>query len=295
MVEGMAFDFSPNELWRLNRLAFRVRVTPTEVSCGERRLRRSGDGYDFLDYRPYSHGDDVRKIDWNLYSRFQQLYVRIHESPRQASLAFILDTSRSMGFGGERLKLAQAQRIACGLLFVALRGGDRVYLAGTGPSIDGPFSGVRAHRRLVDKLQSQVAGGQTSLLDTVRRLAARRLHRGLVVFLSDFLGVGEMEPALRLIAAVGGKALGIQILAPEDQGETLKPGVVLLRDSETAEMVRVRIDEAAIRDFRNRFRAKQEQLRLSFSRRNFQFLQIAPTDDYLAVISRALSEGTMHR
>lgn len=293
----MAFEFSPNELHRLNRLVFRMRASPTETSSGERRLKRSGDGYDFLDYRPYAHGDDVRKIDWNLYGRFQQLFVRIHESPRQASLTFIVDTSRSMGFGQPRDKLTQGQLIACGLLFVALRGGDRVYVAraGSTTSLLGPISGLRAHRKLVNELQKFSASGKTSLLDSVRKAASRRLLRGLTILISDFLGVGDIETTLRLISAAGGKALGIQILAPEDLASALQPGVVCLQDSETGEMVRVHIDHESLRVFREQFQARQEGLRLQFSRRGFQFLQVSSMDDYLAVISRALSEGTIHR
>ena len=294
----MPFDFSPNELHRLNRLAFRMRSNPTETTNGERRLRRSGDGYDFLDYRPYSRGDDVRKIDWNLYARFRQLFVRHHESPRQTSITFVLDSSRSMGFGASRDKLTQAQLIASGLSFVALRGGDRIHLASFSDvprAIRGPFSGVRRHGIFVDELQKLSASGKSALLDATRRVAARRLHRGLVVLISDFLGTGEVESVLRIIASAGGQALGIQILSPDDTCQALAPGVVCLQDSETGEMVRVRIDESVLADFRNRFLARQELLRQQFSRRGFQFLQTTPQDDYLAVVSRAISAGTVHR
>ena len=41
-------------------------------------------GFEFADYRPYIHGDDVRRIDWNVYARLHELHVRI--SPQQASL-----------------------------------------------------------------------------------------------------------------------------------------------------------------------------------------------------------------
>lgn len=294
----MAFDFSPNELHRLNHLAFRMRANPTEVTTGERRLRRSGDGYDFLDYRPYSRGDDVRKIDWNLFARFRQLFVRIHESPRQAAITFIIDASRSMGFGHARNKLTQAQLITCGLSFVALRGGDRVYLASFSDTLrrlQGPFAGVRRHRHLVQELQKLGASGKSGLLAAARGVASRRLHRGLVVLISDFLGVDELESVLRIIGSAGGQALGIQILSPDDTGQTLSPGVVYLQDSETGQKVQVRIDDSALAEFRERFRTSQDLLRQQFSRRGYQFLQTSPQDDYLTVVSRAISAGTVHR
>src|ERR1035437_7906508 len=295
----MAFEFSPNELHRLNRLAFRMRTNPTEVTNGDRRLRRSGDGYDFLDYRPYSPGDDVRKIDWNLYARFrQQLFVRVHESPRQTSITFIVDTSRSMGFGQPRDKLTQAQLSVSGLSFVALRDGDRVYLASFSDvlrAIRGPYSGVRRHSMLIDELQKLSTSGNSAMLEATRRVASRRLHRGLVVLISDFLGIGDVESVLRIIGGAGGQALGIQILSVDDLCHALAPGVVCLQDSETGEMVRVRIDDSVLADFQSRFVARQELLRQQFLRRGYQFLQTSPQDDYLAVISQALTAGTVHR
>jgi len=292
----MPFVFSPNELHRLNRLAFRMRCNPTESSSGERRIRRSGDGFDFLDYRAYSRGDDIRKIDWNLYGRFRQLFVRIHEAPRQTSISFVIDASRSMMFGEPRDKITQAQLISAGLTFVALRGGDRVYLTTFGESslpIRGPFSGIRRHSLIIDELQQITCGGQSLMLQAVRQLASRRLHRGLVVLISDFLGTGDIEAVLRIICGSGGRALAIQLLAPEDRGANLKPGVVRLQDSETGEMVQVLIDESSIAAFQEQFRTRQEAMKRLFSQRGQTLVETMVHEDYPSAISRVLSTGVI--
>lgn len=294
----MPFTFNPNDLHRLNKLAFALRCNPTEHNSGERRLRRSGDGFDFLDYRAYVRGDDVRKIDWSLYGRFRQLFVRLNEAPRQTSITFVVDSSASMGFGTQVTKMQQAQSIACGLAFVALRGGDRVYLhVGTGPQtrVAGPFSGARQHRRIVDAVALAEPIGQCTLQTVVQRIAARRVHRGLVVVLSDFLGTGPLEQPLASIGAAGGRIVAIQILDPMDGGATLSPGVIRLRDSETGEMVQVRIDAEVLADFRHRFDAEQALLRRQFTSRGHHFLLTHTGDDYLLTISRALSSGAIQR
>src|SRR5689334_8515454 len=106
------FRFNPADLHRLNRLVFLPRVASMEHGEGMRRSRRSGDGSEFLDFRPYVPGDDVRRVDWSLYGRLRQLFIRVTESPRQLSVTLLIDTSKSMGFGSPTTKLEQAQRIA---------------------------------------------------------------------------------------------------------------------------------------------------------------------------------------
>ena len=294
----MAFSFSPNELHRLNRLAFAMRNRPSESHPGERRTRRAGGGFDFMDYRPYTRGDDVRNLDWNLYGRFRQLFVRIHEAPRQTSVSFVIDASRSMGFGEEREKLTQGQLITCGLGFIALRGGDRVYVCGVPGdtrSLRGPFHGIRQHSRIVDYLQQLSPEGPSQLLHATRTLAARRLHRGLVVFLSDFMGIDDLDSAIRMITSAGGTALGIQILCDADSGGTLCPGVVRLRDSETGDLVQVRIDEPTIAEYRRQLTIQQDLLQRQFTARGHYFIRVTTRDDYLSVISRSLTTGAILR
>src|SRR5688500_7878625 len=62
------FRFNANDLQRLNRLAFLPRAASADEQEGMRRSPRGGAGTEFLDFRPYASGDDVRKVDWNVYS-----------------------------------------------------------------------------------------------------------------------------------------------------------------------------------------------------------------------------------
>jgi len=75
-------------------------------------------GFEFSDYRRYTPGDDVRRIDWNIYARLRELHVRT--APQEASLALsvLLDASRSMD-SGEPNKLRFGRRLAA--LLAAVR------------------------------------------------------------------------------------------------------------------------------------------------------------------------------
>jgi uncharacterized protein (DUF58 family) len=291
------FTFNPNDLHRLNRLVFLSRGAALEEAGGAHRTRKAGEGTDFLDFREYTPGDDFRKVDWLLYGRLRQLFVRLHEAPRQLSVTLLVDTSRSMAFGTPITKLHQAQRIACALGFVALRGGDRVFGFGFADSVKGrvgPLAGPRALPHLVSFLNRCEGGGTSDLLAAVNTLRARRRCRGLVIILSDFLNVPRCEEAISAVLAAGGRACCVQVLDALDRGIGLT-GNVRLRDSETGALVDVKIDDGVRAEYGRRF----EEARLGFEqfclRRRQQYLLATTRDNYLELVSEAMRARALVR
>jgi uncharacterized protein (DUF58 family) len=285
-----AFKFNPADLHRLNRLVFLPRLASMDHDAGGRRSRRSGDGSEFLDFRPYIAGDDVRKVDWSLYGRLRQLFVRINESPRQLAVMLLIDTSRSMGFGAATTKLEQAQRIACALGFVAMRGGDRVYAAAFGDSVNrgvGPLRGAGGLAGLVKFLQTLEPAGKSNLSDALQFARATRRNRGLIIILSDFLNVAGRDAALRSFGEAGGTVLAVQILDPLDRGEGLK-GKVRLRDSETGQMVDVDLDRAGMAQFQSIFETQRARLESICTGRKRHYVQAWTHESYLGVVCDAL-------
>jgi len=257
---------------------------------GLRRSRRSGDGQEFLDFRPYIAGDDVRRVDWSLYGRLRQLFVRITESPRQLSVTLLIDVSRSMGFGTPTTKLEQAQRIACALGFVAMRGGDRVFAAAFGDTVNqgvGPLRGSGGLASLVRFLQGLEAGGASNLEDALKFTRATQRDRGLIVVLSDFLNVRGRDKLLTRISASGGSLLAVQVLDPVDRGEGLR-GKVRLRDSETGRMVDVDLDDAGVAGFQRTFEQQRARLEALCTGRKRYYVTASTRDSYLGVVAEAL-------
>ena len=70
---------------------------------GNHRSKTFGSSCEFADYRDYVAGDDVTKIDWNAYARFDKLYLKLYLDERQMHTRIYIDASRSMGYGkGEK-------------------------------------------------------------------------------------------------------------------------------------------------------------------------------------------------
>ena len=50
---------------------------------GNRKSKTYGSSCEFADYRDYQPGDDISKIDWNAYARFDKLYQKLYLDERQ--------------------------------------------------------------------------------------------------------------------------------------------------------------------------------------------------------------------
>lgn len=293
-----AFTFNPNDLQRLNRLRFLAGAAALEQTAGGHRTRRAGEGTDFLDYRGYTAGDDFRKIDWGLYGRLRQLFVRLHEAPRQLAVVLLVDVSRSMLFGSPITKLHQAQRLACGLGFVGLRGGERVFCSAFADGLRGggvgPLSGPRALGTMVRFLQNvEGGGGRSDLLEAARQLRIQRRGRGVIIIMSDFLNVPRCEEAMSMLLAGGARVLAVQVLDDLDRGIGLRAGsTVRLRDSETGAMVDVHIDGRALAEYQAKFEARRQQLEQFCIRRGQGYLHASTRDHYVERVAEALRSTT---
>ena len=126
MAGARAQDFFTGEfLAQLERLALASKRTFRGRVKGERKSPHRGSSVEFVDYRPYGVGDDLRYVDWNIYGRLDRLYLKLFVDEKDLCLHLLLDASSSMDVG-EPTKLRYATRLAAALGFVALVNYERV-------------------------------------------------------------------------------------------------------------------------------------------------------------------------
>jgi uncharacterized protein (DUF58 family) len=91
----------PDFLDELDRFDAALDRETAAVRQGEQESPRVGEGLTFSDYRRYSPGDDTRLIDWKLFARTEEYYIKQFEEERNLTVHVLLDSSASMDFGGE--------------------------------------------------------------------------------------------------------------------------------------------------------------------------------------------------
>ena len=78
---------------RLETLALNLRADLNGYFGGKHFVRSYGQTVEFADYREYQLGDDIRRIDWNLFSRFEKYFIRLFTDERQMDVQIFLDLS----------------------------------------------------------------------------------------------------------------------------------------------------------------------------------------------------------
>jgi uncharacterized protein (DUF58 family) len=221
-----------------------------------------GEGFEFDQHRPYRHGDDVRRIDWNATARIGSPFLRQTRAERELQMVLVGDLSRSMQFGSGRSKHdAMVLATAC-LLFSALASEIRSGVLGftdsvlewTSPVADKPT----AWAALMRLWALEPPGRRTAIRPAVRHLLETLKRTTLVILLSDFVTDEDLRrlPELSMLAA----RHDVVAVVLEDPAETRLPagaGYVRVRDVEANVEMTVGLSD----EVRDRFAAAVEQRR----------------------------------
>jgi uncharacterized protein (DUF58 family) len=236
---------TPELLRALERFELLASRRASSSSRGERRSRARGQSVEFADHRNYTHGDDFRYLDWNLFGRLERLFLKLFEEERELPVRVFLDASESMTFG-KPAKFDFARQTAAAIGYVALAGFDRLGIH-LFPARDDlseaeitarlamtTLRGKKSSFQFFKHIQLTTAGGSADLNASLRRFALEARHPGLAVVLSDFLDPAGYEAGMGALVARGFQVDAIQILAPEELNPTAF-GDLKLVDSETGD------------------------------------------------------------
>ncbi len=228
---------------------------------GERRSRNKGQSVEFVDFRPYIKGDDLRRIDWNLYGRLERYYIKLFEEEEDLRLYVLLDCSASMDYGTPA-KFDHARKLAAALSYIVLANLETVSVsvfAGDYGLITSPTRGKGKIHPILHKLNALRAGGHSMLGSAAARFAAHSRKSGLVCVISDFLMPEGIEAVAPLLGA-GHQIELLQVLAPEEINPQLT-GDLELVDRETGEGIEVSMGLSVMRRYHQRLAALQAELK----------------------------------
>jgi uncharacterized protein (DUF58 family) len=193
----------PAVLARLATLKLRVRATAEGVLSGLHRSPHHGQSVEFAEHKEYAPGDDVRRIDWKAYGKFDKYYVKRFEQETNLRAWLVVDASGSMGYRRAEAgmsKLAYASALAGTLAHLLVRQQDAAGLAvfaGTVTRALAPRAEPSHVSAILETLEGLVAGGETHLAAAVDFLAERARRRSAVFVFSDLL-----DPDTRVLRLV---------------------------------------------------------------------------------------------
>jgi uncharacterized protein (DUF58 family) len=181
----------PEAVARIARLEILARNVVEGFLSGLHRSPYLGQSIEFAQHREYAPGDDIRRIDWKVWSKTDRYYIKQYEEETNLRTTLLVDLSESMLFGsGPLTKYEYACQIAAALSYLLLRQQDAVGIATFDSEIRSrvPSSSKLNHlHAILATLDHDQPARKTNLQRLLAQVADEQTRRGVVVIISDLL------------------------------------------------------------------------------------------------------------
>jgi uncharacterized protein (DUF58 family) len=263
------------KLEQLTLVAERVRVG---VMKGDRRSTKRGTSIEFADYRNYVKGDDLRRLDWNVFARLERPFIKLLEEEEDLTVHLLVDASASMNWPEDETtnKLHYALRLAGALGHIGLTTGDMVTVTLLNSQNEqrwGPYRGQQNSLRLLQFLENGRAKGITDLNLSLRQYALRSGRPGLLFILSDLLSPSGYQDGLNALQARGYEVGLIHILSLDEVDPPVS-GDLKLVDVETGADAEITLDATTLNLYRERLHEWQAEIANYCAKRHVHYIPL---------------------
>lgn len=274
---------------RLNNLKLAMHMRLDQGQTGGRKSSAKGSSVEFSDFREYLPGDDIRRIDWNVYGRLDKLYIKQFMEEKEAYYHIFLDSSASMNFGTEK-KSVMALRLAAIFTWLVQRQLDRVEIL---TFKDGrlaktsPINGRGSFGPLLKELEQVEFDGTTKINEAVKRGSFN--GRGVCIIISDFLDPEGIDDAVKFLTFKKQEVLLVQVLAREEL-ECEQEGTVALTDMETGEELRITMTRQAIMAYKNTLEEHNTKIHSLAKKYGCHYFEVCSDEDLDQVVFETLRQ-----
>ncbi|MFC1722637.1 DUF58 domain-containing protein [Nanoarchaeota archaeon] len=217
--------------------------------AGTNQSKNYGTGIVFYDYRSYTPGDDFRTIDWRVYARTHNYFVRRFEEERNARVHVVIDASASMDFGQKVKKFEYASQIGLGFCYMALRNNNSFEVSTFSDQLNifRAQKGVSKLMSTLEILNKIKCKGHSNFQDSLKTYKKALKTKALVIIISDFLFDPE-QLKQTLYRFKKSEVIIVQVLDVAER-ELMLEGDVVLTDSETADRLRTYVSNRLIENY----------------------------------------------
>ncbi len=208
-------------LLSVNHLEMLAQTTVNGVLSGKHRSTHKGGCTDFSEHRPYSQGDDLRRLDWKLFARNDRYYVKQYDDETNLQALIVLDVSGSMRFGLSTVsKFDYARLLVSCLARLLVRQRDSVGVTIADAEIRQflkPKQSPMHLQTIMEALIKTPCQGSSRVGLALLEMLPQLKRKGMVIVVSDFFtNLVELKDALTQVSARGHDVMLFEVLAPEE-------------------------------------------------------------------------------
>ena len=263
---------------------------------GLRRSKRLGSSSEFADYREYMPGDDVSKIDWNAYARFDKLYEKLYYDERQMHTKIYIDASRSMQYGNAK-KAEQAIKLAAAFAYLSSCEMDKVSVyAVSGGNVTEIVSGIvgkEAYLSEIGKLNSIVFDGEVSISEAIMPSKVG-MGDGYSIVISDFLTDSNYEDAIDHLAGKKRDVICLQVLSREELNPQIRGKMHLFDSEDQRRSYRKNIDKEIIKAYKEALEYTKNRIKGYCESRGANYMLVTAEDSLSDILlSKLIDNGVL--
>jgi uncharacterized protein (DUF58 family) len=236
-------------LKKLRSYEIRIRKAINTQMQGDYHSIFKGSGLEFDDVRPYSYGDDVRHINWNVSAKGVGTYLKTFKEEKEQNIFFVLDVSASQEIGKEGQRKVDIGKEICGVLALSgIKENSSVGLLCFSDEKEKymkPYKGAKHAYQLINALFTLTPRSPKTNLTKALSLGLSILKRkSVIVLISDFVDT-KYERNLKAM----GKKHDLIVIHISDERETKFPrlGIVPLFDKEAKKTIWVNTSSSGFR------------------------------------------------
>lgn len=243
---------------------------------GNHKAKTFGSSCEFSDYRDYQAGDDISKIDWNVYARFDKLYQKLYLDERQMHTRIYIDASRSMAHADEE-KAIQAIRLAATFAYLSINEMDKVSIyAIHGNVIDEVIVGMvgkDAFLSSINRLNEIEFDGDARISEAI--VPSRvGMGDGYSILISDFLTDDDYEQAIDRFAEQKRDMLCVQVLSRDELNPQIRGKMHLFDSENQANFFRKRIDKDRVNAYKEALKYVTNRIKEYCEARGGRYLMV---------------------
>ena len=240
----------PATIAKITRLDLRARQVVEGFFTGMHKSPVFGHSIEFKQHREYSLGDDIRHLDWKVWSKTDRFYVKQYEAETNLRCNLVVDVSESMHYGRGALdKYGYGCTAAACLAYLLLRQHDSCGCL----TFDSDVRQVVPSRSSQTQIDAIVKAmdvsrprEKTDIERILRRVTESIPSRGMIVLVSDLLV--DREPLLRGLEMLRQRRHDILVFHVLDDDEVSFPFSGTTRFEGMEELPHLLCDPRALRD-----------------------------------------------
>ncbi len=247
-------------------------LSPNKVAGadGRRVGTHTGNALEFAEYREYKPGDDIRRLDWGVFARSEQLMVRQFNEEVDPRCDIVLDESASMSVPDA--KGNSASGLAALLAVAAVNAGFSINMWHAAEQWEREQSSESPL-----EWRSIVFSSEMNPGDSAQNFSGRMLLRGIRIVISDFLWTSVPEDFLKRISQGARKTILLRLDFPLPL-TSADYGPLEIIDSESADSKEFILDAQVLENYNRKRLTHQELWNRAAIRNGAEIIDISQED-----------------